>query len=61
MKIVQSFFVFVFTLAFFAACSNKENIDTSGFTIQGKISNGRGIKQVSIQELTASGLIMVDT
>lgn len=61
MKIVQSFFVFVFTLTFFAACSNKENIDTSGFTIQGKISNGGGIKQVSIQELTASGLIMVDT
>jgi thiol-disulfide isomerase/thioredoxin len=61
MKIVQSFFVFVFTLFLFAACNNKEKIDTGGFTIQGKISNGGVIKQVSVQELTASGLIMVDT
>ncbi|MCG9880293.1 MAG: AhpC/TSA family protein [Bacteroidia bacterium] len=45
----------------FSACSSDKSEDIAGFVISGTISNGSDIKQVSIQELTTGGLIMIDT
>lgn len=45
----------------FGACNSDKPEEISGFTVSGEITNGKDIKQVSIQELTTSGLILLDT
>lgn len=45
----------------FGACDSDKPEEISGFIVSGEITNGKDIKQVSIQELTTSGLILLDT
>ncbi|MDZ4669202.1 MAG: TlpA disulfide reductase family protein [bacterium] len=45
----------------FNSCTDKKEAVITGFTISGTIANANGIKQVSVQELTQTGLILLDT
>ncbi len=45
---------------FFFSC-NKNQEEKSGFVISGKLVNAGTLKQVSLQELTNTGLILMDT
>lgn len=61
MRKLKNSFALVGFLLLLVACSSEKSEDTSGFTVNGTLSNASDIKQVSIQELTPGGLIMIDT
>lgn len=61
MKILKYSFLWLVFAGLISACDNNKTETISGFLISGTISNGKDINQVSIQELTAGGLIQLDT
>lgn len=53
--------ILLFMPFLFGACTEEKEVAITGFIVNGTISNAAGIKQVSVQELTQTGLIMLDT
>lgn len=48
-------------LLLFAACGGKNSADESGFKITGKLKNPGNLTSLALQELTPSGLVLLDT
>jgi len=61
MKALKYSSLWLILIVFLGACASEKTEEISGFLIHGTIQNGAEIKQVSIQELTTSGLVMLDT
>jgi thiol-disulfide isomerase/thioredoxin len=51
----------LFVPLLFSACTEEKEAVITGFTVSGTLTNAAGIRQVSVQELTQTGLIMLDT
>jgi thiol-disulfide isomerase/thioredoxin len=61
MNFLKKAFLGLTLMVFFGACNSDKPEEISGFLVSGTLTNAKDIKQVSIQELTASGLILLDT
>jgi thiol-disulfide isomerase/thioredoxin len=61
MKFIQQISVIVILALLVSACSNKDSESKKGFTIYGKIKNAGNLSTLALQELTTSGLILLDT
>jgi thiol-disulfide isomerase/thioredoxin len=51
----------LFVPLLFSACTEEKEAVITGFTVSGTLTNAAGIRQVSVQELTQTGLIKLDT
>ncbi|GAB1447311.1 MAG: AhpC/TSA family protein [Bacteroidia bacterium] len=51
----------LFVLLVLISCGESKSGEQSGYLIRGKVKNNRGNQVMALQELTSSGLIMLDT
>ncbi|MCF8425343.1 MAG: TlpA family protein disulfide reductase [Bacteroidia bacterium] len=61
-KIYTQFSFILVLLGIFAiSCSEPKVEELCGAIVKGKILNGKGIRQVSLQEITPGGMVLIDT
>lgn len=61
MNIVKNISLWLILIVVLGACNAEKTEEISGFLVSGTISNAADVKQISIQELTSGGLILLDT